>query len=1663
MQNTRDIRDLSFDELLIEKSIEPAPIPPIHSDKVDGVEAPDPREMSFSDAVDAPSSREVDAINRLVRSNIVYNTFRGDDYQNAESDSRRGELVWRSLKDEGFEIDRLAAMEMGKQRDLEEVLGEQFGTAEGLARKAPVLDVVLGKGGIANLWKVSDASERIEAGTHSEGDLELLADFQEYLTDRSRDKTFWAGAAEIGSESIPFAIEFLLSGGAISLAKKAIKKTAQEAVETAVTKGTTEVAKKATTTGITRIIRSAASETAKAAGKSALRLPMFSHRIEQQRLERMLPEFQPVAGTDGYELILKSPGQDLDEALANATLDVGIEIFSESTGEVIGVIARPVSTILEPLNPISVGARELLKRLGYHGIPSEIGEEYIGEALRQTADQVLGSDVGSRYPNLEEVGQMAAGFAAMPTGVAAGDYLLNRERNVDAIVDELMAGRGLQEGVELAEPVLDVVSGITQENQDVQQAETQAPTQAEAVLDEEAPIHTVEERAEPQVKPPLLPPDSIEPPTDSVRALEQPPVGQTSLKNRVVDQERKARGLQPITSWIKQTDQAAADEAERILDDNPLRGEELVAEFTDDARPPTKTESAVVLMHRAQTKARHIAALEELHSLMEESGADLEEAQAKVDILDQKMEEIDRVARGLGSQSGLSLQARKMMIDEEFDVSSMVLQGGGDKGSPLTNEETKQVGELASKHAKIQAAIEENEKQAEQAVIDKMIDQTIREAKKTRKRPSRSKKAKQEFDDALQDFFDKGNTLFSNPIDIERVKSGYRLAKAFIKLQGAKFQDFIDAVTQKMGELSDAARDALEQGWKQALAENRPAVPEEFESDGQKYRFVQKLALAFVHEGMDNRRDLVRAVHEALNDSGMETSLEEAMHLVAGYGNFKPLDKDESKARLRDIRGQLQQVSKLIVIRRGEAPSKSGVEQREPSDEERRLIQRVNEYKKKYGVETVDPARQLKSSLDAIKTRLKNQIKDLEQQIKSRKKIVKKRSKVKRDAEVLALEKKRDKLKEEFDQVFGPTEMTDEQRVAIAEKALLRSIADLKDRIKKGDISPRKRKSKTPDTPELDSLRSERDSLQQTLSDMRDAAKPKMTAEELATRRLESRLKRGIAYYKERIQNDDYAPAPPPPAAKLTKRGEDLRFELENVKKEWRQKREAWRRSRRTVSQKIFAAGGEAFNVGKLMLSTGEFSIVLRQGLQYVSGHPIGAIKRGIPKMLSSFASEKGLFRLNEQISSRENAKNGGYARMKIPFTDPSGKLNKREEEFVAQSVERIPVLGRIIKSFNRAASAFLNVARADIADALLAAKGGEQGLTKEEAQWIGKTAGIFTGRGDFGKHETSVELLSYGMWTPRWVLSRFQYLIGLPAYRAPKRFRKAIAKEYARQIIGSAIMMSLLSFWSSMRKDDDDDYPVFEHDPRSSDFLKVRFGNTRVDMFAGLQQVVVLAARIQSNETKTRSGNIIPLEGGFSGTAWDTASRFLRTKLHPTVGAFVDIKTGKDLTGRPVTMQDIPRRLLMPLAYQDVYHAIREHGIPDGEALGMLGVFGMGVNTYISEYGDLGTEKGNLIIRKWNEQNRDDPYIPREASASFRDRNGNLKYWTAEERKILRDESAKIAAERIEAMTVNEDTQITKAHKDAVKNHLAKAREIVRKRLLRERSLVESQMNKEP
>ena len=263
------------------------------------------------------------------------------------------------------------------------------------------------------------------------------------------------------------------------------------------------------------------------------------------------------------------------------------------------------------------------------------------------------------------------------------------------------------------------------------------------------------------------------------------------------------------------------------------------------------------------------------------------------------------------------------------------------------------------------------------------------------------------------------------------------------------------------------------------------------------------------------------------------------------------------------------------------------------------------------------------------------------------------------------------------------------------------------------------------------------------------------------------------------------------------------------------------------------------------------------------------------------------------------------------------------------------------VRASQRSYVTFLNKLRVDSFDEMTAALARNGTSEQAESDAAANFINIATGRGKLGAMENGAAALNTAFFAPRYVVSRFQFIAGQPLYRGTAATRKLVAKEYGRYMVGLGVVYGLAKLAGG----------DVEYDPRSSDFGKIRFGNTRLDPLSGLSQVITVTSKVASGTRKTGSGKVVPVRGEkipFPGTdTADVIGSFARTKLAPMFSIPLDVISGQNVVGEPVTVGSTLKSAVVPLAMRDIYEAMVDQGVPRGTAIGLLSLLGMGLQTY--------------------------------------------------------------------------------------------------------------------
>src|SRR5262245_58743088 len=266
----------------------------------------------------------------------------------------------------------------------------------------------------------------------------------------------------------------------------------------------------------------------------------------------------------------------------------------------------------------------------------------------------------------------------------------------------------------------------------------------------------------------------------------------------------------------------------------------------------------------------------------------------------------------------------------------------------------------------------------------------------------------------------------------------------------------------------------------------------------------------------------------------------------------------------------------------------------------------------------------------------------------------------------------------------------------------------------------------------------------------------------------------------------------------------------------------------------------EAFNTPRGIMASMDFSAPLRQGIG------LGLRKEfytALPDMFKAWATEKGFRDIQNEIANRPAFRKtiGADGKVQPSFAEKSGlsltdltDLSKREEAVMSTWAEKVP----LVRRSNRAYTAFLNKLRADTFDSLVnetKSFGVDTKTNLPLARSLAEFINTATGRGSLGKLERAAVPLNTLLFSPRLIASRLKMLDPRMYLMGPKVVRReAIKSLFAIAGIGNTITQLGKMAGGTV-----------DNDPNSSDFGKLRVGNTRIDPYAGFQQYIVAANRL--------------------------------------------------------------------------------------------------------------------------------------------------------------------------------------------------------------------------
>ncbi len=397
---------------------------------------------------------------------------------------------------------------------------------------------------------------------------------------------------------------------------------------------------------------------------------------------------------------------------------------------------------------------------------------------------------------------------------------------------------------------------------------------------------------------------------------------------------------------------------------------------------------------------------------------------------------------------------------------------------------------------------------------------------------------------------------------------------------------------------------------------------------------------------------------------------------------------------------------------------------------------------------------------------------------------------------------------------------------------------------------------------------------------------------------------------------------------------------LKEIPPELERKQIALKRARRQIRVAIDEMapltagklGVEAINTLRTLKATADMSATLRQGLILSIRRPVMATK-AFGKSFKAFFNKYSAEKVDNAIRSADHH----YIREKsgLQLTEVEGLRTAREEMFGAQMIEKVPIIGQVVTASNRHMTTHLNLLRVGAFDQFLAKfPNATHAELTAWADWVN----IASGRGDLGRAAAVANTLSLVVFAPRFAISRIQTPYMMFKHWKTPRVRAEIAKDMVGLVSVGTTMLALA------------DLAGFEVgvDPRNPDFGKIRIGDTRIDIWGGVQQPVRVVARvglavtdkigITGKELTKRERDVDPL---------NLLGRFAAYKLAPSVTIPLEMIKGKTIVGEPVTPTQTAVRAVLPLWMDDVADAYRKEGVGRATLVGGLTFLGIGATTY--------------------------------------------------------------------------------------------------------------------
>jgi hypothetical protein len=296
--------------------------------------------------------------------------------------------------------------------------------------------------------------------------------------------------------------------------------------------------------------------------------------------------------------------------------------------------------------------------------------------------------------------------------------------------------------------------------------------------------------------------------------------------------------------------------------------------------------------------------------------------------------------------------------------------------------------------------------------------------------------------------------------------------------------------------------------------------------------------------------------------------------------------------------------------------------------------------------------------------------------------------------------------------------------------------------------------------------------------------------------------------------------------------------------------------------------------------------------------------------------------------------------------------IKNPEEAFPESLAERIPGFGRLYKASESAYTGFVYKMRADVFEQYIKAAehGGVNINNPTKLKSIGNLVNSLTGRGNLGRLEPIAGVTNNLFFSPRFLKSNIDTLT---AHQFDKNVTPFVRKQAAKNLLKiSATVAGILATADAISPGSVD------FDSRSTDFGKIKVGNTRFDVTGGMASLVTLGARLVPTVhdgklgfyAKTSTGKMQDLQDEAFGSRdqIEVLTSFIRNKLSPAAALVTNLSTGEDTLGNPTTPIGELVKGVTPIGARNAYEALQDPNSAPDLAIIIADGLGISANNYV-------------------------------------------------------------------------------------------------------------------